>query len=246
MPNGGRVLIETANVTFDSEYVRTHIGTEPGEYVMMAVSDTGTGMSKETRSKIFEPFFTTKKKGEGTGLGLSTCYGIVKQNRGNIWVYSEPGKGTTFKVYLPRSRKRSNHSRQQKRVLPRGTETVLLVEDEPSVRKMTKQVLTMKGYTVLEAAHGEEAGRLAARYKGKIRLLLTDVIMQRMGGRELAEPLSELYPDLKVLYMSGYTDNAIVNHGVLEPGLAFLQKPFTPAALLNKIREILEGDNPDE
>jgi CheY-like chemotaxis protein len=200
-------------------------------------------MTPEVRERIFEPFFTTKEKGKGTGLGLSTVYGIVKQSGGNIWVYSEPGHGTTFKIYLPRVEEELDnlHVRDETESLPRGSETVFLVEDEPSVRSLAYRVLCQQGYTVLEAANGEEALRVAQEHAGeKIHLLLTDVVMPQMGGRELAETLKLLRPDIKVLYTSGYTDNAIVHHGVLNPGTHFLQKPFSPKTLSHKVREVLD------
>lgn len=243
MPHGGRLLIETSNVELDEEYARSSAALLPGRYVLLAVSDTGCGMDHQTRARIFEPFFTTKEQGKGTGLGLSTVYGIVKQSGGHTAVYSEPGAGTTFKVYLPQAEEAA-----QSRVpgappaeLLRGSETVLLVEDEEMVRVMTRESLQISGYTVLEAADGNEALRIYEQHKGQIDLTLTDVVMPQMGGRELVERLRPLCPQMRVLYMSGYTDNAIVHHGVLEAGTAFLQKPFTPVSLTRKIREVLDG-----
>jgi two-component system cell cycle sensor histidine kinase/response regulator CckA len=242
MPSGGKLTIEMANVELDENYARSHINVKPGCYVMLSVSDTGCGMPPEIREKIFEPFFTTKEKGKGTGLGLSTVYGIVKQSEGDVWVYSEPGQGTTFKIYLPRVEEEAStlpHG-DDKDSLPRGRETVLLVEDELSVRGLAVQVLRENGYNLLEAANGIEALRMAQEYAGEIHLLLTDVVMPQMGGKELADRLKPLRPDIKVLFTSGYTDNAIVHHGVLEPGIDFLLKPFSPAALAQKVREVLD------
>jgi two-component system cell cycle sensor histidine kinase/response regulator CckA len=200
-------------------------------------------MDKEAQSHLFEPFFTTKEKGQGSGLGLSTVYGIIKQSGGNIWAYSEPGQGTTFKIYLPRVEKAAKGYRPQAKpaVVPGGTETILLVEDEESVRIMVSKILRNKGYTVLEARHGNEAIEICERFKGPIHLMVTDVVMPQMSGRELAERLASPLPEMKVLYMSGYPDNTIVQHGVLEPGTAFLQKPFTLNALELRVREVLEG-----
>lgn len=243
MPEGGKLTIETANVTLDEEYARQHPGVTPGGYVMLAISDTGGGITREVREHIFEPFFTTKELGKGTGLGLATCYGIVKQSGGNIWVYSEPGQGTTFKIYLPRVEEEGDTltKHDKEGYPPKGTETVLLVEDESSVRKVTACTLREQGYTVLEAGNGEEALLLARGLAGeKIHLLLTDVVMPQMGGRVLAERLRGEHPDTKVLFFSGYPGEGIVHHGVLAPGAAFLQKPFTPAGLAWKVREVLD------
>jgi PAS domain S-box-containing protein len=243
MPSGGKLTIETANVELDEEYARAHIGVTPGRYVRLSVSDTGFGMSKEVKEKVFEPFFTTKEKGKGTGLGLSTVYGIVKQIGGNIWVYSELNQGTTFKIYLPRVEEEATflRHRDDTEILPQGRETVLLVEDDPSVRGFAVQVLRRQGYTVLEATNGEEALRVVQEQAGmKIHLLLTDVVMPQKGGKELADRLKILQPDIKVLFISGYTDNAIVDHGVLEPNINFLQKPFSPTTLARKVREVLD------
>ena len=243
MPSGGKLTIETANVILDEEYARTHISVTPGPYVRLSVSDTGVGIPLEVKEKVFEPFFTTKEKGKGTGLGLSTVYGIVKQSGGNIWVYSEPAHGTTFKIYLPRVEEDLDtlYGRDETDFLPRGSETVLLVEDEPSVRDLAHRLLNQAGYKVLEAANGEEALRVVQEHIGeKIHLLLTDVVMPQMGGKELANQLKNLRPDVKVLYTSGYTDDAIVHHGVLDPGTHFLQKPFSPKTLTHKVREVLD------
>jgi two-component system cell cycle sensor histidine kinase/response regulator CckA len=245
MPSGGKLTIETTNVTHDENYASHHVSVKPGFYVMLAISDTGCGMDKETQSHLFEPFFTTKETGKGTGLGLSTVYGIIKQSGGNVWAYSEPGLGTTFKIYLPQVEKGAKAYRP--RLKPKeagaagGTETILLVEDEEAVRSMVSKVLQNRGYTVLEARHGNEAVEVSERYEGSINLMVTDVIMPQMSGRELAERLTTLRPKMHVLYMSGYPDNTIVQHGVLEPGTSFLQKPFTISALEAKVREILDG-----
>ena len=243
MPDGGKITIETTNVTLDEEYMQNHNGVVPGDYVMMAVSDTGTGMDEETLSHIFEPFFTTKEPGKGTGLGLSTCYGIVKQNSGNIWVYSEPGHGTTVKIYLPRAFEQSTDlsDNVEQNELPEGTETVLVVEDEPSVLTMIVRILSKRGYKVLDASNGEDALRVSDKYGAKkIHLVLTDVIMPRMGGKEFSVILLERNPKIKFIYMSGYTSNSIVRHGVLEEGITFIQKPFSPSALIKKVREVLD------
>jgi two-component system cell cycle sensor histidine kinase/response regulator CckA len=242
MPEGGRLTLETSNMNLDEEYARRHISVKPGPYVMMAVTDTGCGMDAVTRSHLFEPFFTTKEKGKGTGLGLSTVYGIIKQSGGNIWAYSEVGRGSTFKVYLPRT-EGAVKSYKPKEIAPaaaKGTETILLVEDEDAVRTMISRVLQGSGYRVLEACQGKEAIEVCRKHPGLIHLMVTDVIMPQMSGRELAERLATVRPEMKVLFMSGYPDKAIVHHGVLDPGTAFLQKPFTLTALENKVREVLE------
>jgi len=242
MRKGGKLTIETANYHLDAYYAETHPDTTPGDYIMMAVSDTGIGMDEDTRSKVFEPFFTTKDKGQGTGLGLSTCYGIVKQNGGNIRVYSEPGVGSTFKVYLPRTyESRGEDRKSTEEDLPGGTETILVAEDEPAVRKMIHRILSGRGYTVIEASHGDEAVAVATEYTEPIHLLLTDIIMPHMGGKGAAKIIQCSHPGIHILFMSGYTDNSIVHHGVLDPGVAFLQKPFTPQSLLKKIRDVLDN-----
>jgi PAS domain S-box-containing protein len=241
MPSGGKLTIETANVELDEGYAHAHISVSPGRYVLLSITDSGIGIPQEIKEKIFEPFFTTKKN--GTGLGLSTVYGIVKQSGGNIWVYSEPGHGTTFKIYLPRVDEELDilQRRQETDSLPRGSETVLLVEDEQSVRSLACRILRRQGYTLLEASNGEEALRVAQKHAGeKIHLLFTDVVMPHLGGKELSDQLKLLRPDIKVLYTSGYTDNAIVSHGVLEPGTYVLQKPFSPHSLSQKVREVLD------
>jgi signal transduction histidine kinase/ActR/RegA family two-component response regulator len=243
MPQGGKLTIETHNVFIDDEYASHHFSVRPGHYVVLAVSDTGCGMDEATQSNIFDPFFTTKEVGKGTGLGLSTVYGIVKQSGGNIWVYSEVGRGTTFKIYLPcvDSPIRESKVIAEDTFLHLGTETVLLVEDEERVRDMTKEILEESGYQVLEAKHGQEALFIADQHPGTIHLMLSDVVMPQMSGRELAERLAPLRQDMKVLYMSGYTDDAIVHHGVLDEGMSFIEKPFTPNALARKVREILSA-----
>jgi two-component system cell cycle sensor histidine kinase/response regulator CckA len=242
MPQGGKLIIETSNVYIDEEYASRHVSVEPGSYVMLVVSDTGCGMDDATQKRIFEPFFTTKEVGKGTGLGLSTVYGIVRQSGGNIWVYSEVGRGTTFKIYLPRtdSAVENLEVKSGQDGAPTGTETVLLVEDEEMVRDMTHQILRMSGYQVLEAKHGREALAVCERHDGPIHLMLTDVVMPQINGRQLAERLVPLRPEMRVLYMSGYTDDAIVHHGVLDNGMAFIEKPFTPNALARKVRESLD------
>jgi signal transduction histidine kinase len=242
MPSVGKLTIETANVELDETYARNHIAVTPGRYVMLSMSDTGIGMTPEVRQQVFEPFFTTKEKGKGTGLGLSTVYGIVKQSEGNIWVYSEPGKGTTFKIYLPRVDEPLEEIKERvvKEELPRGSETILLVEDEEMVRKLAVQILKRQGYTVLEGSHGNEAFNICNKHDGPIHLLVTDVVMPKMSGLELAERIASIQPEIKVLYMSGYTDNAITHHGVLEKGMNYIQKPFTVDGLARKVREVLD------
>jgi signal transduction histidine kinase len=243
MPRGGKLSIETSNVYLDESYARDHVGVEPGEYVMLAISDTGCGMDEETRQRIFEPFFTTKESGKGTGLGLSMVYGIVKQSGGNIWVYSEEGRGTTFKIYFPRVTAQAEDYKRSNGVIeaPKGSETILLVEDAALVRTLARQVLETAGYRVLEAASAEAALKLCETINGtRIDLLLTDVVMPGMSGNEMSRILLKKQPSMPVLYMSGYTDEAIVQHGVLEAGINFLQKPFSPGALAVKVREVLD------
>jgi PAS domain S-box-containing protein len=241
MPTGGRLMLETADVEITPEYGRRHVGVEPGKYVMLVISDTGVGMTSQTRERIFEPFFTTKESGKGTGLGLATVFGIVKQSGGHIWVHSEPGHGTTFRLYFPHTEERP--SVQPVSSLPptsiAGDEVVLLAEDEPAVREIARKILERAGYTVLEASNGGEALLIVEQHPGPIHVLLTDVIMPRMSGQALAQRLLQVRPELKVLYMSGYTDDAIGHHGVLPPGTEFLQKPLTPELLLRRMRQVL-------
>ena len=245
MPNGGKLTIETANVELDEFYARSHVDVKPGHYVMFSVSDTGVGMTPEVRERIFEPFFTTKEKGKGTGLGLSTSYGIVKQSEGDIWVYSVQGKGTTFKIYLPRVNEPLEEIRKEvlKKELPRGNEMILIVEDEEKVRKLAGKILERQGYRILEASQGDDALRISERHGGPIDLILVDVIMPGMSCSELAKHLKSPHPKMKVLYMSGYTDNAIVRHEVLEKGVNYIQKPFTMEGLARKVREVLDKDS---
>ncbi len=237
----GKVTIETGNAVFDETYCADHAGFVAGEYVLLAVSDDGCGMDKETLDQIFEPFFTSKGVGQGTGLGLSTVYGIVKQNNGFINVYSEPGKGTTFRIYLPRYAGQAVDTQQEKAAeipLSRG-ETVLVVEDEPALLTMDKMMLEKLGYRVLAAGTPGEAIRLAEEHAGEIHLLITDVVMPEMNGRDLAERLQSLYPGMKILFMSGYTADVIAHRGVLDEGVNFIQKPFSMKDLAVKVREAL-------
>ena len=246
MPEGGRLTIETANVELDKAAAHPPAVLSPGKYVMLAVTDNGCGMDAETQAHIFEPFFTTKEKGKGTGLGLATVYGIVKQSGGYVWVYSEPGRGTSFKVYLPRIEDepaaRGRDGKTDARALPRGSETVLLVEDEKGVRELAREYLELVGYTVIEAEDGHTALELASMHVGPIQLLMTDVVMPGISGRELAGRVKAIRPDIKILFMSGYTDQAVVHHGILDTDAALLQKPFTMAALAAKLREILSTE----
>ena len=242
MPEGGTIRVEVENADLDGAYVASHPPGAAGRFVMLAVSDTGMGMDAATRTRAFEPFFTTKEKGKGTGLGLATVYGIVKQSGGYVWLYSEPGEGATFKVYLPRvegvAEARAAATRP---AMPTGTETVLLVEDEGMLRELAREVLEQSGYLVLEAAGGEDALRVAGAHEGTIHLLLTDVVMPGMSGRAVAERLAPSRPGMKVLYTSGYTDDAVFQRGVLPEGTAFIQKPFTAEGLARKVREILDS-----
>jgi len=242
MPQGGRIVIETAQVDLDQEYASSHAGVQPGRYVRLTVSDTGSGMTSEVREQIFAPFFTTKEKGKGTGLGLATAYGIVKQHGGHIWVYSEPDQGTAFKIYLPAV---------ESAIAPKPVEVaedeehapasaaVMVVEDNDMVRQLTVDVLTRRGYTVLEAPGGAECLELIKGHVGPLDLLLTDVVMPEMNGKELYKKAVQLRPGLKVLYMSGYTENVIASRGVLDQGVNFIQKPFAPRNLAAKVREVL-------
>jgi PAS domain S-box-containing protein len=243
MPQGGKLTLETRNADLDEAYSRSHDGTAPGRYAVLSVSDTGTGMSAEVKARVFEPFFTTKGPGKGTGLGLATVHGIVTQSGGRIEVASEPGQGTAFKVYLPRIGGTTLNSRRlsREREVPRGRETILLAEDEGSVRALSRYVLRECGYAVLEAADGEEAIEVCAREQGAIHLLVSDVVMPGMGGRQLAEKLLELRPEMRVLYLSGYADDAVIRHGVFEAEVNFLQKPFSAGDLARKVREVLDG-----
>jgi|HubBroStandDraft_6_1064221.scaffolds.fasta_scaffold00583_2 two-component system cell cycle sensor histidine kinase/response regulator CckA len=241
MPSGGKLAIETANVELDDTYVRQHLGARPGRFIMLAVSDTGIGMDSDTLSHIFEPFFTTKDPGKGTGLGLSMVYGIVKQNNGYIMAYSEPGRGTTFKVYFPRTAESLPAPHKVRKEIQGGSETILIVEDELALRELTCLLLQEAGYTVVESSGVEDAIATAKDSHRKIDLLLTDVVMPRMDGRELANQLVALRPNLKILYMSGYTDDVIVNRGALTQGAKLVQKPFTKSTLLQKVRETLDS-----
>jgi two-component system cell cycle sensor histidine kinase/response regulator CckA len=242
MPQGGKLVIETANVELDEAFAQLHPPTLPGPHVLLAVTDTGEGMDKERQAHIFEPFFTTKGKDKGTGLGLAVVYGVVKQSNGHIWVYSEPGKGATFKIYLPRVEEAVENTSQclDSPESLQGSETILLVEDEESLRSLTRSLLEQSGYTVLEASEGAQALEIAHQHQGTIHLLLTDVVMPGANGKVLAEKMALLHPDTMVLFMSGYTDYAVSTHGVVEAGTFLLQKPFTRDALTRKVREVLD------
>ena len=247
MPNGGKITIGTSNVILDEHYARAHPGANPGECVMLSVSDTGTGITEEVKARLFEAFFTTKPSGKGTGLGLATCQTIVQQSGGHIGVYSEIGHGATFKIYFPRVDLPLTSETQfiKSGPLPRGTETLLVVEDEPSVRQLACGILKTQGYEVLSAANGEEALRVARGHKeSAIRLVVTDVIMPLMGGKIMSEWLKTFDPKIKILFTSGYTDDAIEHHGVLENGVDFLSKPYTPATLVRRVRELLDNGSP--
>jgi len=243
MSQGGKLLVEVRDMDIGEPIPHGHVTMPAGRYVMLAVSDTGTGMDAATQSRIFEPFFTTKEQGKGTGLGLATVYGIVKQSNGYIWVYSEPGRGTTFKIYLPRTEAGAKAAAEMpKPGLSRGSETILLAEDEESLRRLTRQVLENSGYRVVTASSGEEAERLAESHAGTIHLLLSDVVMPGMSGRELVERLAPRLPGMKVLYMSGYTDDSVLQHGIAAEQVNFVQKPFTPSLLTRRVREVLDGE----
>ncbi len=242
MPEGGVLTVETTNFELDRGYADEHSTVRPGPYVMLAVSDTGMGMDADTQARIFEPFFTTKETGKGTGLGLSTVYGIVEQSEGYIWVYSEPGRGSSFKTYLPRVDQAAQAVLKPTIELSaiHGTEKILLVEDDRMVRDLAQSVLRNCGYTVIAPERIADMESVCREYAGWVDLLLTDVVMPGVSGRDLASSMTSLRPDMKVLYMSGYTDNAIVHKGLLDPGIWFLPKPFTPATLAAKVREVLD------
>lgn len=244
MPDGGKLTIETKNIELDEGYADRHVAIQPGPYVMLAVTDTGIGMDKETQAHIFEPFFTTKEKDKGTGLGLAMVYGIVKQSSGYIWVYSEVGRGAIFRIYLPRLDVAVQATKAEK-VQPSaltGSETILVAEDEDMLRELAHEFLASAGYMVLEAGNGEQAIEISELHQGPIHLLMTDAVMPRMSGRELAQHMQGQRPGIKVLYVSGYTDDAVFRNGLLEPGTAFLQKPFTRETLLLKLREMLQDE----
>ena len=242
MPDGGTLRIELRNAVLDESSAHQRVDAVPGRYVLLAVSDTGVGMDAATLEHVFEPFFTTKAKGRGTGLGLSTVHGIVKQSGGLLWAYSEPGRGSTFEVYLPSVDAPVDARTPEEAGVSRGgSETILVVEDEGGVRRLTERILSRNGYLVLAAPTPRDAIDIASRHKGRIRLLLTDVILPEMSGKALAQHLVSEHPPLRVLYMSGYADDAIVHHGVLEPDTPFIQKPFAPAALLRKVRDLLDA-----
>ncbi len=241
MPTGGKLTIQTSDVELDEDYARAHLGVTAGPHVMVAVSDTGVGMNRDTVARAFEPFFTTKERGKGTGLGLSTVFGIVQQSGGHIWLYSEPGHGTTFKVYLPRTDAVSNSPSSRPRPLESvsGSETILLVEDDDQVRAVVKGILRRQGYTVIEAPSAGEALLANEQHRDPIQLLLSDVVLPRMSGPDLADRIRLSRPEVKVLFMSGYTDEAITRHGLLGSGVPFVQKPITPDLLARRVREVL-------
>jgi nitrogen-specific signal transduction histidine kinase/CheY-like chemotaxis protein len=244
MPQGGQITIETKSVELDEHYTSEHAPVTAGRYVMLAVGDNGIGMSRDTREHAFDPFFTTKEAGKGTGLGLATVYGIVKQSGGYVWIYSEPDHGTTLKLYFPEVSSSAAFATVEPRVAStetrRGSETILLVEDEEAVRSLTSRILKKQGYRVMAAQHGREAMEIAAKEEGRIDLVLTDVVMPGMNGRGLVERLTGIRPRIKSLYMSGYTDDDIIRRGFIEPSKSFLQKPFTSDALLQTVRKVLD------
>ena len=243
MPDGGKLTIETANIELDATFAQAHLGSVPGSYAMVAVTDTGVGMDATVRAHLFEPFFTTKEVGKGTGLGLATVYGIVKQSDGYISVYSEVGHGTSFKIYLPRIDTPAPIQASPPKDRPdRGTETILVVEDEPAVLSLSRRALEAQGYVVLAASDASDAMRVVERHGGTIHLLLTDVVMPGLSGRELADRLATRRPGIRVLYMSGYPGDAVVQHGALPHGSAFLQKPFSPDGLARKVRDVLDAN----
>jgi two-component system, cell cycle sensor histidine kinase and response regulator CckA len=247
MPQGGKLTIETASIGLDEAYLEKHSIVPIGDYVMLAVTDTGQGIAPEHLAHIFEPFYTTKEEGKGTGLGLATVYGIVKQNAGFIWVYSEPGLGTTFKIYLPRAHKEVGVISQAPKPVqacPGGTETILLVEDEAAVRQSTGQFLRLHGYTVIEARDGEDALRVAKNHSGTIEVMVTDVVMPHLGGAKLAAQLVAPRPAMKVLFVSGYAESTVLRHGAIDVTNSFLQKPFGLKSLAAKIRQVLDAPAP--
>ena len=244
MQHGGKLIMKTANVELDKAYARQHVGIKPGKYVMLSISDTGHGMDEITKTHIFEPFFTTKEPGQGTGLGLATVHGIINQSGGHISVDSEPEQGTTIKIYLPQTEVIVERASQDhnSRTTAQGSESILLVEDENMVRDLAHRVLLSNGYTVLVADQGQEALEICRQYQGSIHLLVTDIVIPGgISGPELAEQLTSLYPEMKILYISGYPDKAVVRHSILETGVAFLDKPFTPDSLTRKVRDVLDN-----
>jgi CheY-like chemotaxis protein len=243
MPQGGKLIVQTGNVELDEDYARTHPEIPAGPFVLLELRDSGCGMSPEVKAHLFEPYFTTKEVGKGTGLGLAVVHGVVSQSGGRVEVDSEPGRGASFQIYLPRAQPTGHPATSvaEERAAPRGSETVLLVEDAQAVREVNRRILVRGGYAVLEAGDGQEALRVAGQHRGPIHLLLTDVVMPGLGGRQLVEQLSALHPEMKVLYVSGYPDDAVLRHGVREGEVHFLQKPFSPSALARKVREVLDA-----
>jgi two-component system cell cycle sensor histidine kinase/response regulator CckA len=252
MPDGGKLTIETSNVLLDAAFARVHVGVQPGAYVLLAVSDTGVGMNADTRTRVFEPFFTTKEGARGTGLGLATVYGIVTQAGGHIWVYSEPGRGATFTIHLPRTEATPEQTpapapapaASTPRAAVQGHETILLVEDDDAVRALTATLLRSHGFVMLEAASGEEAETVMARDGHRVDLVLSDIVLTGISGPHLVERLHRTWPRLRVVFMSGYADDAVVRHGLLEPEVAFVQKPFVTDVLLRKLRDTLDAPLP--